>query len=293
MAGRSTYITVASALVAVLLLQMACKQLPESRFNPIRNKPITQTPIQTSPSDPNMSPNSLSTTETPINAGFPVMTTTSELALSTEEWGASTEEGSASTEEAPVVKKELCYVRAEASVFREPNFSSKSLENLKVGSPLLLMPDTPATSEWLLVSTGKVKGYIHQAYTCPNQFCISRKRNGIAALFVQSREMRVPQIQLEVLNIYQQQIRDLRIAAHFYYHGDSIGDDESYVSAETLGIPALRPGESKVVYLRPYFNMPKAEVLNPENAVEVDLYCAMESFNYVPCGKFKIDRMLY
>ena len=291
--NRFITIAVAINLAIALILSAACKRLPEGQLNPARNKSNdqSQTQIVTQPADTVAT--EPVTSEAPGVIGYAVVASTGELTMSTEEWGVSTEEGSVSTEEGIIVTKEMVYVRYEADIHREPNFQSRKLESLKVGTGLILLPDTPATAEWLLVNSGRVQGYINSRLVCSNQFCISKKRSGIAYIFIRSKEMRVPQIQLEVNNIYPQQIRDLRLEARFFYHGEMIGENEDYVAAETLGIPPLLPQRSKVVYLRPYFNMPKAEVLSPENSVEVELFCAMESFNYVPCGKFKIDQMLY
>jgi len=291
--NRPVLIIVISALVTVILLHVGCRKLREDKINPKRFVSETQHSNQGTGNQIIPSPGKKSTVEMPIGAGYSVISATGELSLSTEEWGAATGEDAGATEEAQHATKELVYVRNQATIFQEPDPKSTGMEIVKVGSALLLMPDTVATAEWLHVNTGKFEGYVNQASICPNQFCIIKKRNGVANIFLGEKIIHVPQIQLEVNNIYPQEIRELRIAARFYYHDEIVGEDEGYVAAVTLGIPTLRPGQSKLLYLRPYFNMPKAEVLSPRNPVEVDILCAMERFNYVPCGKFEIDHMFY
>ena len=268
-----------ATLIAISLAAVACKELPKKPIS----KPVQDVPKFTGTAHAQIKPATTSTSETSLS--------TSETSGSTEEWGASTEETSVASM-AEATPESLYLVR--------PIKFYTTLDPLKMGGMLtktnkiLVKPSNKTTEEYWLVSIEAREVYVHRDDVCGDMVCIMPLRRGVVNVFFNADNIRSPQIQLKVTNLKIRPIEDLRLSAKFYYKGEPVGEDQAYIAADTQGFDPLKPDQSKTVYMRaPGFNMPKKDVLSPDNPVKIELFCALESFVYNPCGEFYIDRMYY
>lgn len=298
---HTIYILLTFCLYTALVFPSACKELPNLK---LPGKDEHRDEFSTNRLPPATNPDNggdVSTAEASIPTAESDITTQEDVATAevtvfglnpfgvatSEQWGGTPEE----TIEVPSQTVVYAKIRTPLLVKEKNKFTVA--QSINPGTPLIMLEQYYATKEFLLIHTGKQKGYVKQSTVCLSRICIEPLRRGTVELYVQSKDIIVPQLQIKVTNLFDNPIQNLKIIARFYYKGEFIGEDEGFVAADIIGIKALPAGKYNILFFRPYYELPVGESISPENPVDVELLCALEGFTYEPCGKFKIEQDAY